>query len=410
MKRAILTRAVDRAQPRLTELPLRLGHHGLPAPECKMQPGDPTERWRDYVATRMGCLRGGPVTVEPVARRIHPHSTMWEFQISWGNGRSQAVLLKAPSPSPQPPTCATTTSGARPRLFEPLDPRMRAQSEYAALVNIDAHFRQLDDPRFGTVRPLDFAIGSGAILMEKISAPSLKTILAHTHRWRRSPNRPILTQAFRNSGAWLRFFHQSPLPSNAQPQHIGDHPLAQSIRRMSEYLSEISGERTFFRRLASKADAAAERRLTAAPPAGLAHCDYAPRNILVGPAAQISVIDTAARWQAPVYMDIAYFLVNLKATQTQIYSWGWMTSKRALATYEHAFLSGYFGTQIPWQLLRLYELQSLIDRWAAITERLLRQASSGQRHQRAAARAKLWMSGQYFRSRTADLLHTLGES
>lgn len=375
-----------------------------------MQPGDPTERWREYVATRMGCLRGGPVTVEPVARRIHAHSTMWEFAISWGNGRSQAVLLKTPSPSPQPQTCATMTSGARPRLFEPLDPRKRAQSEYAALVNIDAHFRQLDDPRFGTVRPLDFATDSGAILMEKVSAPSLKSTLARAHRWRRSPDRPMLNEVFRNSGAWLRIFHQSPLPSNAQPQQLGGHSLAQSIRRISEFLSDISGEKTFFHWLANKADAATERRLRTAPPAGLAHCDYAPRNILVGPAAQISVIDTAAHWQAPIYMDIAYFLVNLKATQTQIYSWGWMRSERALATYEHAFLSGYFGTQIPWQILRLYELQSLIDRWAAITERLLRQTSSGQRHQRAAARAKLWMSGQYFRSRTIHLLHTLGES
>ena len=68
----------------------------------------------------------------------------------------------------------------------------------------------------------------------------------------------------------------------------------------------------------------------------------------------------------PIYEDIGYFLIRLKANRLQVYSSGYAISPELSAQYEQQFLYGYFGgEQIPWEAVRLFEVQALMDNWAA---------------------------------------------
>ena len=46
------------------------------------------------------------------------------------------------------------------------------------------------------------------------------------------------------------------------------------------------------------------------------------RNILIGPNARVTVLDTFAKWRTPIYEDIGYFLNDLKMSYPQVVSQG----------------------------------------------------------------------------------------
>ncbi|MEO8494842.1 MAG: hypothetical protein ABI614_07210, partial [Planctomycetota bacterium] len=96
-------------------------------------------------------------------------------------------------------------------------------------------------------------------------------------------------------------------------------------------------------------------------PLGLAHGDFAPRNVIVSDNGRITVLDTLARWRAPIHENLALFLLSLQLSR------GAKTlltrSPIGLTTISRAFLSGYRGNaECEWPTLRLFILQALLDR------------------------------------------------
>jgi hypothetical protein len=126
--------------------------------------------------------------------------------------------------------------------------------------------------------------------------------------------------------------------------------------------------------------------------------------VIVGSSGRLTVLDTRAAWRAPIYEDIAYFLTAAKTPRAQARSLGLAFARNALDRLEHAFLRGYFGSApVPVESIRLFELQSLLDKWAANTER--RELSIGLRRVPGAYRN--WSADHLFDRAISSLLAKL---
>jgi aminoglycoside phosphotransferase (APT) family kinase protein len=168
-------------------------------------------------------------------------------------------------------------------------------------------------------------------------------------------------------GAWLNVFHKMPKKEHVQVRHQRREEYIESIKILTDFLVSVLGERHFFEKLAAGLAEKAREILADTLPIGLGHGDYAMRNILVNPAGRVTVLDTFAKWQTPIYEDIGYFLTGLKMTYPQVVSQGLLFSQSQLVDYEQAFLKGYFGEKrIPYPEVRLYEMLSLLDKWSSV--------------------------------------------
>jgi hypothetical protein len=252
----------------------------------------------------------------------------------------------------------------RPRVRPLPDPNVKFKNEYAALCAIHDHFRELRDPRFGTIRVLDILPDNGAIVMEHVGNPKLSSLLFKVNRLQRPFMSFDIEKAFRNAGAWLRAFHRLPKLDHSSERHTRRTDYVKSIQELADFLVHVKGMRIFFEQVAHKIEAASNAMLPENLPIGMGHGDYAPHNIFVGADGRVTVFDTLAKWHAPVYEDIGHFLTLLKTNKLQTYSQGQAFSPDGIAGLENAFLRGYFEEHaIPLAMIRLFEIQWVLAKW-----------------------------------------------
>jgi hypothetical protein len=124
------------------------------------------------------------------------------------------------------------------------------------------------------------------------------------------------------------------------------------------------------------------------------------RNLLVGPAGQVAVIDTRARWSVPIEEDLATLLVALRTNRFQSLTQGRAWAPRSLARFEAALLDGaaFDGGALP--ALRVFELLVLWDKWAA-------QRARAAGHRSVPARVLEAATERHFRATTAELLRAM---
>jgi hypothetical protein len=323
---------------------------------------------RQNAATYFADLAGGNVQVELLRPSHRLNSTLYEFQMS-ANSVRHAVMVKVPF-SEKTAVLARhprATSDERPRLSAkpPLD--WKSHYEFLALSTIERHVQGLEDPRFGAVRILDLLPEYSALVMEKADARSLNRVLLGASRFcRPGQNVAELDAAFHRAGAWLRTFHAlRPLPHTQQRNQARD-DFVNSIRDFTEYLAG-SEDRSYFRVIRRTLTERSLRLLPQQLPLGLCHGDYAPRNVLLDRDGRVCAIDTLGNWQAPIYEDLGRFLCALHASVPQLWLRGWAYNQHTLDRLERQFLAGYFGAaEIPFGLIRAFECQALLDRWAAV--------------------------------------------
>jgi hypothetical protein len=225
----------------------------------------------------------------------------------------------------------------------------------------------MDDPRFGTVRILDHIPAHRALIMQFVRQPHLRRVFLRTTLLPVRASTVDLYTVFRNAGGWLRLYHAMPVDWHVEHRHTRRAEFTDFIRDVTAFLGRRLGDRSFFEWVSNTTVTAAMAALPEALPVGLNHGDYAMRNILVGSRNRITVIDTLGRWQTSIYEDLASFLVGLRVTGPQML--GSRTLRRLCRTpeYEDAFLTGYFGQEeIPRLPLALYEVQAMLNKWAAI--------------------------------------------
>ena len=107
------------------------------------------------------------------------------------------------------------------------------------------------------------------------------------------------------------------------------------------------------------------KRLPLTLPLGLAHGDFAPRNVLADGNGRVTVLDTLARFQAPIYEDLGYFLNDMNTARLQTCSLGSAYSLRFLADCRSALLRGWSNDPLDHRAIPLFEAQALLDRWCA---------------------------------------------
>ncbi len=308
-----------------------------------------------------------PVEVRLVDQQIRPASRLYRYSVSAGD-LEQSVLIKMPPPDAgsRTPGQAANDLPDRPRMTSTTDAAVKHLLEYRALVAIQCYFDRLADRRFGVVKPLTYLPDLSALLMVEVKTPDLNTLFARTNRLQGPLTSLDLRDAFCNAGAWLRYYHTLPKDHDVQVRHATRDAYSDSITKYVSYLGRVLHQETFFQEAGAKISARTRRVLPPALPLGLGHGDYAMRNILVSADSRVTVIDTLSRWRVPIYEDIGYFLLRLKANRMQVFSLGYAMDPHLTAEYERQFLEGYFGQErVPVEAVRLFEVQALLDNWAA---------------------------------------------
>ena len=245
-----------------------------------------------------------------------------------------------------------------------LAPDEQYRTESTSLLMVEKYFTRLADPRFGWVRVLTTLPEHRAIIMERLRQPSLLHLSAS---WRRVPERwPAhgLDRAFEHAGAWLRAYHAAPPPTNVTPAPLEN--WLNELREVVDFLTRTVGHAQLLSRALATAEERSSDGMRTAVPTGLRHGDFALRNILVQDRERITVLDIMARWLSPIYEDIGYFVAGLRTTTPQLLGAGFLADGARIDRYEDSFLRGYAdGDPVAWTTVRLFELKSLLDRWAS---------------------------------------------
>lgn len=318
-------------------------------------------------------LPDAPINVSLRSGRARVRSSMFRYTVGAGDTRHK-VLVKTPGP------VETEPAGNRPMLFERAGPKTRFANEYTALSEIEHEFSELNDDRFASVRTLDFLKDYCAIVMEQKDAASLNKLLLKANRLQHHLTYSSIGVAVSNAGAWLKTFHSEVVTPQSHRINETREKFKSNNRRFIEYLIAAGYDSARLTSIGQQIAQEADARLPATLTTAIGHGDFAPRNILVGSGAQVSVIDTRGMFRPPIYEDIGLFLMAIHTTKVQAFSYGVAFSERTLARLEEEFLCGYFGcSAVPRATVSLFVIQSLLDRWCAYAERLAFRKRAGRK-------------------------------
>jgi hypothetical protein len=328
--------------------------------------------------------------VRYAGRTSHINCDIYRFRIEVP-GNLRGVLVKVPfdrAARRRAERGAHSDAAERPRLVAKPDPATKAWFEFTTLSHIERHFISLSDPRFAAVRVFDYWTPERAIVMEEVNEPLLAELVGTKARFRPLRDGASRIKALRHAGAWLREFHTfNPLPHTEDRGRTRDEFL-ESIRRCSDYVAKENGGKSQICELTTRFEAAAAAHVPALLPLALSHGDFGPRNVFVGRGGRVRGFDTIGRWRAPIYEDLARFLVE---------------SSAGISHIGDELLAGYFGGQAlscERLLVRLFEIRALLGRWVAC----LHAASSAFGVRRIAKRCRAAIQIPILRRRIEALL------
>ncbi|TQN37900.1 phosphotransferase family enzyme [Blastococcus colisei] len=285
-----------------------------------------------------------------------------------------------------------------------MDDESTARMEYQGLQLIEDALRDERDDRFGVLRPLAWLPGHAAMVTDLVEHPTLRTVLLGTTRLRLGARVRLGADPWRNAGAWLRLFHdhRSALPLTPRAEtatHVGD-----LFRQFADFLLDRMPDRPLLRELSASGPDLAAWALPAELPLATCHGDFVANNMFTSPNGRITVFDPLPMWRAPVYQDIATLLVGLRALPVQAITQGMALPREAVARYEAAFLSGYFGTDpVPSTAVPAFQLLVLLDKWSALVSRRIRHGTVRPR----VREARIRIASRHYHEETRRLLRTL---
>lgn len=244
--------------------------------------------------------------------------------------------------------------------------RDRTRCEGETLRRIEALVCEARDPCLGAIHVYDLLPDEGFLVMERSTGVDLATLtLRYSRRWASARTAPLLT-ACRSAGVWLRRYHDlMPLEGMSPVVSEGVEFREIADRRIST-LERWLPDGPFWAGLRASIQNGLRRFPDAIALRGASHGDYWGGNILCEPDGRVSVIDTFGAGRGPVYLDLAYFLVHLRAAPLQIYSQGLWCSEDALRESRSSFLAGYgLDEGADRGALALFEILVLLYKWSA---------------------------------------------
>jgi len=295
----------------------------------------------------------GPVSVIERSCRGRSNSTLAVFDVEHGPSRRRVVVK-------QPKEPIRSNGGGRPRWIQMATAKEKLFYEGRTLSLI--HENIGDDDRFGTVKVFAAEPGEGVLIMEHLAAPTLRQ-LARSAGWTRR-RRAAFVEAVANSGAWLRRFHSLEPTDALDIVGRGRSDVVQFVVTLLEYLAGSGVDKRFCDEVSTGFERYACDVLPPSLPMGLLHGDFAMRNVLVPDRGRVAVIDGLGRVRTAIYRDIATFLLSYEMNPL-------FAGRHPLSIREagEVFASGYFGDEpVEWDALRLFRIQAMLDKWAAVAE------------------------------------------
>lgn len=363
------------------------------------------ERILSHAPRYFPALTSEKFGVQLLSKQERPSAVLYRFKVG-NEAKIHSVFVKVPLRLPEN-SQSNGSAYEKPQLFLKTEPRDMHWLHYTALKTIYDYFTSLDKAQLGAIRVLDYLPQYHAIFTEESSDPKLRDLFFRENRLRYPLGHAGLSTIFQNVGMWLRLYHTMPKDQDVKVRHQHRNDYVEAITTITDFLAKTLKSESFFKETASKLIDTARKTLPESLPLGLGHGDYAMRNILVGPNSRVTVLDTFAKWRTPVYEDIGYFLTDLMMSSPQVLSHGLAFRLNQLATYEEAFLKGYFGQEsIPYPAIRLYEALAVLDKWSSKVARTYQQRISI----KIMGRLNIKLMGQYFERRVQSLLAELTES
>jgi hypothetical protein len=239
----------------------------------------------------------------------------------------------------------------------------RARLEFVGLQRLASAASGSSEVR--AVQPLALLPEHAAVIMEYVPLPTLRSALT---RSRRSPQlrRSVQHSAFTSVGRALRAYHdvETRAPERPSRPPRGREELAELLRSFADYLRP----RGLGQKLSAEVQRCADALAGSSMPdfaRSVGHNDFSPRNVLINSGGEVRVIDPLPAWRQPVFDDLAAFVIGTNLTGLQLAGRGLPFRRRELASYETAFLSGYFsGEEVPWPEVLAFQLLAVLDRWA----------------------------------------------
>ena len=334
-----------------------------------------------------------------VDKQERRRATLYRFEVS-NNAQTRFVFVKVPfGLSKTTPTNERVYE--KPLLYPPVDLHDRHRRHYTALKAIYEYFTNLNIQTLGAIRALDYLPEHHAVFTEESADPKLGQLFLRKNRFYALFSDGELSPAFRNVGAWLSAYHNMPKEEDVDTRHAHRKDYVEAILKLKIFLVKTLGDECFFETVSSILRNESGKALPNSLPLALGHGDFSPRNILIGPNARVTVLDTFAAWRTSLYEDIGYFLNDLNMSYLQVVSQGFAFDAGQLAAYEQAFLEGYFDHEpIPYSAVRLYEALALLDKWSSLIARLYERPNAIQI-------VKLRLASRYFKRRVTSLLDDL---
>jgi hypothetical protein len=310
-------------------------------------------------------IGGAPHRVELRHREQRANSTLFHFDVT-GTAGHLPVLVKLADADSDQVRQSMAIDKVCPRLADPCPPAEILDWERATLLAVSDHIERIDDHRLEAVKVFDAFPREGAIAMEFLPHPTLRRLIRTRCFIPFSQAPDDVLRAATNAGVWLRAFHSMPRPEGAIDRHATRAEFLSTVDELTEFLSDNGQDPETVHRASALVHAAAARDLPDVLPCGLKHGDYAPRNILVTSSSRVAVVDTPGRLWSAIYVDIGYFVAGLRTLLPRMLTGGLIPSTRTLDDIESAFLAGYFeGEAVPRQQIRLFEVLTVLARWAS---------------------------------------------
>jgi phosphotransferase family enzyme len=299
----------------------------------------------------------GPVRLTRERRRLSSRI----LRLAVGDPPRYRLFVKA-----TPESGPATARGNRPRLVPVTEARDRASLELRALQAVEARFGTAGTDRFDVLHPLGVVDDGMALAMLTHEGVSLGRTLSRVSRARRMPGSPEFL--VEGAGAWLRQFHDAPAEVDLPTRQGRAVDIAVALRDFGDFLlaERASRELADLVEQAIAATASLPDPLPVRP----THGDFAPRNLIVGPDGRLTAIDLLGRWRAPIYEDLATFLVALHSGR-QIALTGGRLLRRPVHVLERHFLAGYAGdAELSRRPIATYEFLLVLDKWSSRLTRL----------------------------------------
>ena len=273
---------------------------------------------------------------------VRYNSTTLPVVVKWRCDDDPDPAVRPPRLIPVPPSAETT----------------RCEGE--ALRAIDQLVMSTGDARFRAVRVHLCNPDGQLLIMDRAPGDELRKLLLRLWRSKDSGLRGAFLHHVEAAGAWLRQVHDNLnlLPSQTILETGSD------IRDQAyEWMDLISPRESFWPSQFRNRIAHAANDLEPTPIAVL-HGDFWPGNVLIDEG-RTCVIDAFACVRGPVWLDIAYFLLHLRAVNQQVHAQGLAWPEDLLAVAEEQFLRGYFNTgEVDRQTRWLYTALALLAKWA----------------------------------------------